>query len=116
MVINWARGRRLYAGDDPIKMAGLSLPKTKQFKNHFESFNYDVIPSLFGEIEASPANPQIKPALQFTILKCCRTTELLNSVWNEIDFVRAISAIPAERMKAGEPHDVPLSSTALKVL
>ena len=55
MVINWARGKRLYTGDDPIKMAELSLPKTKQSKNHFKSLNYDEMPSLFEEIEASSA-------------------------------------------------------------
>jgi len=55
MVINWARGKRLYTGDDPIKMAELSLPKTKQSNNHFKSLNYDEMPSLFEEIEAPSA-------------------------------------------------------------
>ena len=55
MVINWARGKRLYTGDDPIKMAELSLPRTKQSKNHFKSLNYDEMPSLFEEIDASSA-------------------------------------------------------------
>jgi len=116
MVINWARGKRLYTGDDPIKMAELSLPKTKQSKNHFKSLNYDGLPSLFEEIAASSATTQSKLALQFTILTCCRTAEVLNSTWDEIDLVKAIWTIPAERMKAGEPHIVPLSYTALKVL
>ena len=116
MVINWARGKRLYTGDDPIKMAELSLPKTKQSKNHFKSLNYDEMPSLFEEIDASSATTQAKLALQFTILTCCRTTEVLHSTWNEIDLVKAIWTIPAERMKAGETHSVPLSSAALKVL
>ena len=116
MVINWARGKRLYTGDDPIKMAELSLPRTKQSKNHFKSLNYDEMPSLFEEIDASSATTQAKLALQFTILTCCRTTEVLHSTWNEIDLVKAIWVIPAERMKAGETHSVPLSSAALKVL
>ena len=74
MVINWARGKRLYTGDDPIKMAELSLTKTKQWKNHFKSLNYDEMPSLFEEIEASSATNKSNLALQFTIVTCCRTT------------------------------------------
>ena len=79
MAINWARDRRLYTGDDPIKMAELSLPKARQSKNHFKSLNYDEMPSLFEEIEATSATTQTKLALQFAILPCCRTTEILNS-------------------------------------
>ena len=41
---------------------------------------------------------------------------MLNSNWDEIDLVKAIWTIPAERMKAGEPHSVPLSSKALNIL
>ena len=100
-------GKRLYTGDDPIKMAELSLPKTKQSKNHFKSLNYDEMPSLFEEIDASSATTQTKLALQFTTT-CCRTTEVLHSTWNEIDLVKAIWTIPAERMKAGETHSSPL--------
>ena len=73
------------------------------------------MPSLFEGIEVSSATPQAKLALQFTILTCCRTTEVLHSTWNEIDLVKAIWVIPAERMKAGEMHSVPLSSAAVKV-
>ena len=102
MVINWARGRGLFTGEDPIKMAELSLPKTKQSKNHFKSLNYDEMPSLFGEIEASSATNQTKLALQFTILTCCRTTEVLHCTWNEIDLVKAIWVIPAERIRLSE--------------
>ena len=40
----------------------------------------------------------------------------MNSNWVEIDLVKAIWTIPAERMKAGEPHSVPLSSGAINIL
>ena len=116
MVINWARGKRLYTGDDPIKMAELSLPKTKQSKNHFKSLNYDEMPSLFEEIEASSATTQSKLALQFTIITCCRTTEVLNSTWDEIDLVKAVWTIPAERMKAKREHRVPLTSAMYELI
>tara|TARA_B100000989_G_C19488252_1_gene448523 strand:+ start:971 stop:1408 length:438 start_codon:yes stop_codon:yes gene_type:complete len=43
------------------------------------------------------------------------TTEKMNSNWNEIDLVKAIWMIPAERIKAGEPHNLPLSSEAINL-
>ena len=35
---------------------------------------------------------------------------------SEIDFDKAIWRIPAERMKIRRPHDVPLSTQAIKIL
>jgi integrase len=55
-------------------------------------------------------------AFEFTILTAARTGETLGARWREIDLRTAIWTVPAERMKAGRPHRVPLSSQALAVL
>ena len=55
-------------------------------------------------------------ALEFTILTACRTSEVLNAKWQEIDEPFQIWTIPAERMKAGREHRVPLSHAALSLL
>ena len=55
-------------------------------------------------------------ALEFTILTACRTSEVLNAKWQEIDETSKIWTIPAERMKAGKEHRVPLSNTAVTLL
>ena len=55
-------------------------------------------------------------ALQFTILTACRTSEVLNAKWREIDEPSQIWTIPAGRMKAGREHRVPLSCAALSLL
>lgn len=36
--------------------------------------------------------------------------------WNEIDIIERLWAIPAERMKAGKEHRVPLSGAAVAIL
>jgi len=53
-------------------------------------------------------------AVRFTILTACRTGEVLGAKWSEID--GDVWTIPAERMKAGKTHRVPLSSAALDLL
>jgi integrase len=55
-------------------------------------------------------------ALQFTILTAARTGEVIGAKWNEIDFGSETWTVPAERMKAGREHRVPLSQQALVIL
>lgn len=53
-------------------------------------------------------------ALELLILTACRTSEIIGARWDEID--GNIWAIPAERMKAGREHRVPLTPDALAIL
>jgi integrase len=55
-------------------------------------------------------------ALEFCILTAGRTSEVLGARWDEIDLHGKVWTVPAERMKAGRPHRVPLSSPALALL
>ena len=77
---------------------------------------FDSIPSIFDQIEQSSLFPSTKLALQFLFLTACRTSEVRDATWDEIDFEQKIWCIPAERMKMKTQHNVPLSSAALGVL
>lgn len=55
-------------------------------------------------------------ALTFAALTASRTAEVLGARWCEFDMAAKTWHIPAERMKARRPHDVPLSAQALAVL
>ena len=55
-------------------------------------------------------------ALEFAILTAARSGEVRLATWKEIDLEAALWTIPAERMKAGREHWVPLSKQALKLL
>src|SRR5262249_18202065 len=55
-------------------------------------------------------------ALEFTILTAARTGETIGERWNEIDLLDKTWTVPAERMKAGKEHRVPLSARALAIL
>jgi integrase len=54
-------------------------------------------------------------ALEFLILTAARSGEVLRAKVSEIDLDRAVWTVPAERMKAGLVHQVPLSKTALSI-
>jgi integrase len=48
-------------------------------------------------------------ALEFCILTAARSDEVLGARWSEIDLKNKIWAVPANRMKAGREHRVPLA-------
>ncbi|KFK95668.1 MULTISPECIES: tyrosine-type recombinase/integrase [unclassified Serratia (in: enterobacteria)] len=54
--------------------------------------------------------------LELLILTACRSGEARGIQWSEIDFKAAIWTIPAERMKAGIIHRVPLVPRAVELL
>jgi integrase len=55
-------------------------------------------------------------ALEFAILTAARTGEVIGARWDEINFAERLWTVPAERMKAGKEHRVPLSDAVLAVL
>jgi len=55
-------------------------------------------------------------ALEFVILTAARTSEVIGAKWCEIDVEAMVWTVPAERMKGGKEHEVPLSKRALEIL
>ena len=54
--------------------------------------------------------------LRFLILTACRTNEVVDARWSEIDRPSSTWKIPGERMKMHQDHVVPLSDHALAIL
>ncbi len=78
---------------------------------------------LLRAIEAYKGGPVVRAALQLAPLLFQRPGELRATAWTEIDLDSALWTIPAARMKRsvegkanGEPHTVPLSTQAVKIL
>ena len=55
-------------------------------------------------------------ALEFVILTAARTSELRLARWREFDLEAALWVVPADRMKAGREHRVPLPADAVALL
>jgi len=62
------------------------------------------------------ADGQGAKCLFFEMLTACRSGEARGATWSEIDLEAAEWLIPAERMKAGAAHRVPLSDAAVTLL
>ena len=87
----------------------MPLPKPAAAKRvrHQPAMPYAEFPRFVADLRAREGVAPL--ALEFLILTAGRTSEVIGATWDEIDFDRAVWTVPAERMKAGKEHEVPLS-------
>jgi integrase len=71
---------------------------------------------LLRAIDAYEGSFVVKCALRLAPLWFCRPGELRSAEWSEIDLEARTYSIPAERMKMGLAHIVPLSDQAVAIL
>jgi integrase len=99
------------ADSDNLRYAGLN---GKQAKSNFMAMDWKDVPALLADLTPKP--DYSAKALILTILCAVRSNETLNARWSEFNLVDAVWTIPAERMKMGKEHRVPLSSMAMTLL
>ena len=119
-VIDWAivRGHRP-PGTNPAKWKGhldqvLPAPRKVAPIVHHAALPYAQLPQFIATLCQNDS--VAARALEFLILVSARTSEVTGAVWAEIDFDNKMWVIPAERMKGGREHRVPLSEAVLDLL
>lgn len=116
-VLDAARAKGLRAGENPARWRGhLStlLPAQRRVIQHFLAMPYDQVPAFIAQLKEREASTAL--CLRFIILTAVRSSEARGARWDEIDLQTKIWTIPGERMKAGKPHRVPLSTEAMEIL
>ncbi len=118
-VLAWATVSGFRTGDNPARLkdnVDLALGKPSKIKKakHFTALPYAEMPEFMAELRQRPAISA--RALEFAILTAARSGEVRGATWEEIDMDAAIWTIPADRMKAGKPHKVPLCPDAVEIL
>ena len=107
-----ATGRARHNPAAEIKGALAPQPKVK----HFAALTEKELPDFLRAVAAYPCYTMTKVATRLLMLTFVRTGEVRGAKWCEFDFDVGVWTIPAERMKAREPHTVPLSRQALDTL
>lgn len=74
------------------------------------------LPDLMKTIRAANLKIQTRLLIEWQLHTMCRPGEAAGALWQEIDFENKLWNIPAERMKKGNAHTVPLSDYALSIL
>ncbi len=118
-VLDWATVRQYRQGLNPARWKGhldtvLKNPSKLQSVRHHPAIDMDVISGFTSSLREQVGTGA--RALEFTMLTACRSGEVRGAKWSEIDRLAGVWIIPAERMKAGKEHRVPLSTQALALL
>ncbi len=88
-----------------------ALPRQPKKDGHFEAMPFAGVPALIERLRERTSIGRL--ALEALILTATRSGEVRGARWPELDLDRATWTIPAERMKAGKQHIVPLSDAAV---
>src|SRR5260370_39120842 len=118
-ILDWATTRGYRQGENPARWRGHLenlLPKKSKVRRveHHAALPFGEISDFMAELRQQDG--VAARALEFAILTAARTGEVIGARWDEIDFAERLWTVPAERMKAGKEHRVPLSDAVLAVL
>ena len=113
--LSWAQAHGLVEVNVAGDAINGALPAQPAVKEHLRALPYRQVGAALATVDASASSLSAKLAFRFTVLTAARSGEVRGATWNEIDIDAATWTIPANRMKAGAEHRVPLSDAALAV-
>jgi integrase len=118
-VLDYATVRHYRQGPNPARWKGhldkiLAAPTKVAKVQHHKAVDIDEVAGFLSAVRSHTGMGA--RALEFAILTAARSGEVRGATWSEIDLDGKEWTVPAERMKAGKEHRVPLSEPALELL
>jgi integrase len=121
VVLDYAHAKGLRSTEAPMRAVNQLMRSIKQPKGgNFAAMPYKDVPAFMAALREGELSVG-RLALQFLILTAARSGEVRGTkdhpaTWAEIDWDAAEWRIPAQRMKAGKLHIVPLVPAAMDIL
>lgn len=118
-VIAWAAVSGHRTGDNPARWRGnldavLAKPGKVAKVKHYPAVSLTDAADWFADVRSRDG--MATRALEFLALTAARSGEVRGATWEEIDLDAGLWIVPAERMKAGREHRVPLTAEAVALL
>lgn len=118
-VLAWATTSGYRSGDNPARWKGhldTVLPKPSKVAKvqHHRALPVDDVGAFMVKLRKREG--MAARALEFVILTAARSGEVRGATYDEVNFEERVWTIPAERMKSGQEHRVPLSDDAVRLL
>ncbi len=119
LVLAWAAVRGYRAKENPAAWRGnldsvLPKPGRVNKRKPHKAIPYREINAFVSRLSSSEG--MSAKCLHFLILTATRSNEARGAQWSEIDLDAKTWTIPAERMKAGNGHRIPLPAPAIELL
>lgn len=126
-ILGWCAVKGYRSNDNPAKWQGFlnkiyASPEKIKKKGHHTALAVDAMPSFMTDLRKRTGTAA--RALEFLVLTASRTNEVIGDkrigkmgvTWQEIDFKKKVWTVPADRMKSGKLHRVPLTEAAIELL
>ena len=118
-ILNWAAVSGYRSGENPARWKGhldAVLPAPGKIKkvSHHAALPWQEMGAFMTALRKKQG--MAARCLEFIILTAGRSGEARLATWDELDLESRIWTVPAERMKAGKEHKVPLTDDAVKLL
>jgi integrase len=128
-VLSWAKVSGFRSGDNPALWKGnlselLAKPSKLKGEEHQPAIALTDITRWWADLALRDGTG--KAAVQFLTLTLARSGEIRGMLWEEVEFLddqrayefgcSAIWTIPANRMKMGRQHRIPLQAQAIRIL
>ena len=117
LVLDAAKARKLREGENPARWRGhldKLLPRQKHAKMPFSAMPAEEVGPFIRRLDSLASTAA--RACELLIYTACRSSEVCDARWSELDLAAGLWTIDALRMKAGKTHRVPLCPGAIQVL
>mgnify|MGYP001144131498 CR=1 FL=1 len=116
-VLDYAKASGYRDGENPAAWRGnldavLPAPSKIKHVKHHRALDWREAPAFLAALRQREG--MASRALEFLMLTAARSGEVRGATWDEIE--GNVWTVPAERMKAGKAHAVPLPDDALAIL
>lgn len=113
-VLDWSYASGFRTSEAPMRSISKGLPRQPKKTGHFAALPYAEVPAFLRRLSARGTSSS-RLALEALILTAVRSGEVRGAKWPELNDELTLWTIPAERMKAGVAHTVPLSPQAAEI-
>jgi integrase len=119
LILNYAKARNYRDGANPATWRGhldmlLARPSKIAPHEHHAALPYAEIGAFISDLRGRDSTSA--RCLEFLVLTAARTGEAIGAKWDEFDLAARVWTVPAERMKGGREHRVPLSNRAIEIV
>jgi integrase len=118
-ILDWATVSKFRTGENPARWRGHLEFLLANPNKVAPVINYPALPWLDAPafmVQLRERDGVAARALEFLIYTAGRSGEVRGAQWAEIDCKESLWTVPAERMKAGREHRVPLADIAKRLL
>ncbi|WP_288287908.1 site-specific integrase [uncultured Sphingobium sp.] len=113
-IVDWAVAKGYRESPLAMTVVNKTLPRQKRSDNHHAAMPFVDVPAFITSLRERVSVGRL--ALELLIFTAARSGEIRGATWREIDLPKGLWTVPADRMKAGREHIVPLSKDALSAL